>query len=78
MKYYNVNGVKFTLENTFDEYFDGNIEKYEIEPCEASHHIESVVVKKIDMPTIEPALRIGNREIYETEESETITVVTES
>lgn len=64
MKYYQVNGVRFGLSTVTSEFFENNIEKYEIEPCEVEHLIETVIVESIHTKEVLPDFKMKNREVY--------------
>lgn len=77
MKYYDVNGIRFSFQYTFHNYFQDNIEKYEVPVCKVHHHIETIVVDKVMTPIKEPDYIINNRQVFLSKRSETIVVYKE-
>ena len=74
MKYYDVNGVRFSFNSQFKEYFIDNIEKYEIDKCKVNHSIETLMVKEITTPIGTPSIQMDSRFIFESEQGEIIVI----
>ena len=72
MKYYEVNGIRFGLGYLFDDFFDNNIEKYEIEQCDVNHIIETKMAKEIKIPSDIAKFKYKNREVYIEEDFERV------
>jgi hypothetical protein len=74
MKYYRVNGVEFSFSYEFPDFFIDNIEQYEVSPCDADHHIKTVLLNTIKIPKGSPLYTLNNRSIYQTDTKEIMVV----
>lgn len=74
MKYYQVNNLKFSFTNQSNEFFVNNIEKYEIEPCDVFHHIETILVDQITIPSFPPTVELADRKVYVCDQDETVVI----
>jgi len=74
MKYYEVNGIQFGFSYHFTDFFENNIEKYEIDDCEVEHHIETKMVQSIVIPSDIASMKFHNREVYINDHGEQVYV----
>jgi hypothetical protein len=75
MANYEIAGIKIAFDYSQDEFFKGNIEKYQISADQIPmYHINSFISDQFDIPTIPLVLTYQTRYLYESE-SESVLIV---
>ncbi|MFW5838882.1 MAG: hypothetical protein ACOCU1_02965 [Bacillota bacterium] len=76
MKKYNIAGIKLGFDFQYSEYFENNIEQYQIDYDEpVDYKISVKTYKHLDKPTDTPVLTYKNRFIYDFGDSEALVVL---